>query len=182
MNNYNYTGIFCINEKNESIWKTLNNNDKFSINEKCDYQNILLNASLLITDYSNVFYYFLFLKKPVIFSYINNKQYTLEIFTKKNFIYKLDYFGTVCNDIKCTIDEIIFEIRNSCIIKKKYLQNIRKILYFDKKNEDEIILKNKTRYKYSEYIYNKNEKYIIDFCMIFIIIYKFMKYSKKNDE
>jgi len=179
MNNYNYTGIFCINEKNESIWKTLNNNDKFSINEKCDYQNILLKASLLITDYSNIFHYFIFLKKPVIFSYIDDEEYSIENYKEKNFNYKIDGLGPICKDIRCTINEIIYEIKNSCIMKKKYLQNINKFLSSNEKDEKEIIFKKGHNVNNMNTYLRNQVEYIPFFFMIFITIYKLLIYINK---
>ena len=92
--------IFCINENYEQKWNYFNVNDKFSIVEKCDYHNILLKASLLITDYSNIYYYFLFLKKPVIFLNIDNEEYTRENYQEKYLNYKiegLDLYAKILN-------------------------------------------------------------------------------------
>ena len=183
MKHYNYIGIFCIHETFETIWENFNINDKFSIIEKCDYQNVLLNASLLITDYSNIFYYFLFLKKPVIFSYIDNKEFTLKNYKENYFNYKIGSLGPICKDIKCTIDKIIFEIKNSCIIRKKYLHIINKFLSFDvKENDTEIIFKNTNNKNNLNTYLKKRVEYIIFFCMICIILYKLMIYFRKKAE
>ena len=179
MKSYNYTGIICIHATFKSVWKKLINNGIFSIIEKCDYQNILLKGSLLITDYSNIFYYFLFLKKPVIFSYFNDKEFILDYYKEKYFNYRIDMYGPICKDIKCTIDEIIFEIEHSCILRKKYLEIADKFISFSKNNITGTFFKKiYTKNNLSIYLRNYLQN-IIFFCIMFIIIYKWIIYIKK---
>ena len=178
MKKYKYNGVFCILEKFEPIWKNFHINDKFTIIENCDYQNILLESSILITDYSKIFYYYLFLKKPVIFANIFNEEYRLGNYKEKYFNFKLEDFGTICKDIKCTINEIIFEIKHSCITRKKYIHNINKFLLFDKKNDKENIFTQSNNINNQNSYLRNCEEYTILFCMIIIIIYKSMIYAK----
>ena len=48
-------------------------------------------------------------------------------------------FGPVTHDLKSTIDQIINEIKNNCLLRKKYLRRIKKFFtYFDEHNNDRI--------------------------------------------
>ena len=56
MEKHNYTGIFCLHPSLSSQYIDFTKNQFFSTIEKCDYQNLLLESSLLITDYSSIFF------------------------------------------------------------------------------------------------------------------------------
>ena len=141
MKHYNYTGIFCLHNTFKSIWKKFKPNNQFSIIENCDYHNILLKGTLLITDYSNIFYYFIFLKKPVIFSFFNYDEYMKNNAYKAYFNYKIKEFGPFCKDIKCTINEIIYEIKNNFILRNTFFKEINNFLNFPEDNNTDNILK-----------------------------------------
>ena len=84
----------------------------FLIEEKCNYQEFLLESSLLITDYSSIFFDFGYLRKPVIYSHFDYEKYRKSHYREGYFDYKYDGFGPVCFNINCTINEIIYEIKN----------------------------------------------------------------------
>ena len=56
MKKYNYKGIFCLHPSFSEQWRDFKNNSIFSIRDKYNYQSLLSEASLLITDYSSVFF------------------------------------------------------------------------------------------------------------------------------
>lgn len=69
MEKYNYKGIFSLHYCFSNQSKDFEKNSMFKIVFIDDYQEILAKASLLVTDYSNIFFDFSFLKKPVIYIY-----------------------------------------------------------------------------------------------------------------
>ena len=183
MKKKNFTGILCL----ESQTINFRPNELFSIIEKCDYQNLTLTSSLLITDNSNIFFDFGYMRKPVIYTHFDYNVYRRNSYEKGYFDYKKDGFGPICKDIKCIINEIIFEINNKCVIRKKYLEKIQKFFaFYDEQNSQRIFDEiSKLNYKYI-----KQPNHSIFFYFVFlmsIISYGFIKFYnilnwKKNGE
>jgi CDP-glycerol glycerophosphotransferase (TagB/SpsB family) len=146
MKKFNYTGIFCLHPSFSSQYIDFTENNLFSIKNKCNYQDILLKASLLITDYSSIFFDFAYLKKPVIYAHFDYEEYRLNHCPEGYFDYEKDGFGSITYDLKTTVDAIINEIENNCLLKEIYLRRINNFFtYFDELNNDRLykeILKN----------------------------------------
>ena len=140
MKKHNYKGVFCLHPSFSSQYVDFNKNDYFSVIEICNYQKLLLESSLLITDYSSIFFDFAYLKKPVIYTHFDYEEYRNNHYKKGYFDYFNDGFGPVCKDINCTINEIIFEIENNCILRKNYLRRIKKFFTFSDSNNSKRIL------------------------------------------
>jgi CDP-glycerol glycerophosphotransferase (TagB/SpsB family) len=66
MEKYDYTGILCLHPYFSKHWIDFKQNKIFSVLSECNYQKLLLKSSLLITDYSSIFFDFGYLNKPVI--------------------------------------------------------------------------------------------------------------------
>lgn len=180
MKKYNYTGIFCLHPFIESQWVDFKQNEIFSIMKKCDYANLLLKASILITDFSSIFFDFAYLKKPVIYVHFDYDEYRKIHYEQEYYDYNLDGFGPICKDIECTINETIFEIENNGLLKEIYLQRINSFFtFFDQNNSErifnEIIKRQKKKLKKE-----KSHKDVY-FVLMFIIIYKLIKNIERLD-
>ena len=138
---YNYKGILCLHHNFEAQWIDFNSSDEFEIKENCDYQNLLMNSSLLITDYSSVFFDFGYLKKPVIYSHFDYEEYRLEDYSEGYFNYKRDGFGPIYNNISSIVQSIIKSIKSNNTITKKYLKRIDNFFSFHDENNSERLLK-----------------------------------------
>ena len=174
MKKYNYKGIFCLHPCFSAQWIDFNYNEIFSIKKKCNYQKYLLKGSLLITDYSSIFFDFGYLKKPIIYSHFDYKEYRNFHYREGYFDYRLDGFGPVCQDINCTVNEIIYEIENNCVLRAKYLKRIEKFFGFFDQNNSERVFREIT--KQNKKIKTKSMKAIF---VIFILII-FEKFIKNN--
>ena len=173
---FNYTGIFCLHPffSRQSIDFTSNN--YILIKDNCQYQELLARASLLITDYSNIFYDFGYLKKPIVYLQFDIEEYQ-KYNSKGYFNFEKDGFGPVCYEIQCAINEIIKEIQNKCEIKKEYLRRINKFFAFSDKNNNDRIY-----FEITKKINIKNFKSILFNVYLFILflIYIILKFRKKN--
>ena len=130
-----YEGIFCLHPNFAAQYIHFNENNIFKIKKKCNKQELFAKASLLVTDYSSIFYDFGYIQKPVIYSQFDYEEYRNKQFSKGYFDYKKDGFGKICYDIQCTIKSIISEIKNKCVLKKLYEKRIKKFFYYhDDKN------------------------------------------------
>ena len=147
MKKYGYNGIFCLHPSFSSQYIDFTINELFSINNECNYQIHLLKASLLVTDYSSIFFDFAYLRKPIVYAHFDYEEYRMNHYPKGYFDYEKDGFGPVAYNLNDIVDKIINEIENNCLLRKKYLRRILKFFtYFDEHNSDRLykeILNNK---------------------------------------
>ena len=52
---YNYTGIFCLSPYFSAQWVDFTKNKIFEIKDYCNLSKLILDGSLLVTDYSSIF-------------------------------------------------------------------------------------------------------------------------------
>jgi len=141
MKSLNYSGIFCPDPYFSKQWKDFKQNQIFSVFELCDYQKLILKASLLITDYSNLFFDFAYLKKPIIYTQFDYEEYKKKHYQIGYFDYINHGFGPVCYNLNCSIKKIISSLENNCILEKKYLNRIKAFFkYMDAKNCERLYL------------------------------------------
>jgi CDP-glycerol glycerophosphotransferase (TagB/SpsB family) len=175
MKKFNYTGIFCLHPCFSAQYIDFTKNSLFIIKNKCNYQKDLIEASLLVTDYSSAFFDFAYLRKPIIYSHFDYENYRKNHYQKGYFDYEKDGFGPVAHDLKSVVDEIIDEIENNCNLKKKFLRRINKFFaYFDEQNNErlynEIINKKKVRKTIGESFINILYLLVLLIDIIFIIV------------
>lgn len=136
---FNYTGIFCLHPSFSAQYIDFCNNSLFSIKKECIYQKVLTQASLLITDYSSVFFDFAYLKKPIIYTQFDYEEYRNNHYKKGYFDYLTNGFGPICFELEKCIDLILDELKNDCRIKNNYLKRINKFFaFFDESNNNRI--------------------------------------------
>ena len=178
MEKNNYRGIFCLHPNFEAEWRYFNTNRLFIIKEKCNIQELLVKSSLLITDYSSIFFDFAYLEKPIIYVHFDYQQYRINHFKKGYFDYKADGFGLICYDITCTREAIILSIKKNCKLKKLYQMRIKKFFrYFDDNNNQRIFFEIN---KYKDSSREKQSTIKLYYIFVFIFIKIFKEYYKFN--
>ena len=171
MDKFNYKGIFCLHPYYSEQLKDFKNNSIFNINHISDYQKLLIKSSLLITDYSSVFFDFSYMKKPIIYSHFDYERYRNLHYQNGYFDYRVNGFGPVCINIDECMDKIIDEILNGCKLKYKYLKRIKKFFaFFDNHNNDRIYNAIRNSYYKDQFVKNKQIKDIIIYIIIIINI------------
>ena len=179
----NYTGIFCLHPSFSSQSKDFHNNSIFTIRESFNYTKILTQASLLITDYSSVFFDFAYMKKPIIYTQFDYEEYRNNHYKKGYFDYHTNGFGSICFQKEKCIDLIIDEMKSGCKIKKKFLKRINKFFaFFDKSNNDRIfksIIDFSVNNKIDNYMKMEN---IFMLFIIFIFMLKKISLIKKIED
>ena len=135
MKKHGYKGLFCMHPSHTKQYVDFTPNDVFTVNHGyVDYQKEFIEGSLLVTDYSSVFFDFAYLKKPIVYS-----QFDKETFFKGEHAYKKGYFsyedngfGPVCYDLDQTVNAMIAVIENDCKNDPKYIKRIEDFYpYFD---------------------------------------------------
>lgn len=95
-------------------------------------QNLLKDADVLVTDYSSVYYDFIYMGKPVIFYHINKDMFY-------DGQYGRDYdnvsdFGVVAESVQELSDSIISLIHNNCMMDERFIENMDRIFPLRDKN------------------------------------------------
>ena len=110
-------------------------NDVFTVNHGyVDYQKEFTTASLLVTDYSSVFFDFAYLKKPIVYSQFDKDEFFEgeHAYKKGYFSYEDNGFGPVCYDLDGVVNAMIKVIENDCKNDPVYVKRIEEFYpYFD---------------------------------------------------
>ena len=104
--------------------------DEIEINTTDSYQTLFNNSSLLITDYSSVFFDFAFLKKPIIYYHKGHDYH----FDKGYFKYNEMGFGDVIESEEELVDKIIEYMDNGCEMEEKYKDRVNKFFKYNDQN------------------------------------------------
>ena len=176
MEKYKYEGIFCLHPLFSEQWKDFTQNSLFKIKKYFDYQKILIKSSLLITDYSSVFFDFSYMKKPVIYAHFDYEEYRNNHYHNGYFDYFSNGFGPICVNLENCVDLIIDYIIGGCKIKNTYLKRIKRFFrYFDNNNSDRIYKAIRKGSLDSLMIRKVNMKNIIIIIVIIFFLYKKIK-------
>ena len=112
-------------DKNESV-------ELISATEDLDYEKILTESSLMVTDYSGVQFDFAYMYKPIIYFHPNELPPSYE---EGEYKYETMALGEITKTIKETIDLLCEYMENECKIKDEYKERIDKFFkYHDHNN------------------------------------------------
>lgn len=176
MKDYDYKGLFCLLLKHQELLTLFDKNKFFEIRNNCYEQEILIESSLLVTDFSNLFLDFGYIQKPIIYTHFDYHNYKIHHYYKGFFNYKKDGFGPICYDIKCALKTIISQIENNCKLKKIYLMRIKKYFhYHDELNSERTYLQITEEKKNN----NSKDSVTIIFFFFFLIMKKLLNYNIK---
>ena len=172
MNKFNYKGYFYLHPLFSSQSIDFTKNPVFIIKNNFNITELLSKSSLLVTDYSNIFFDFAYMEKPIIYTQFDFKEYTKNKNRNNDFDYNKDGFGPVYNNIDKSVKGIIESIENGCPLKRKYLRRIKKYFtFFDDKNNARIY-NNIFGISEKKYLFYKIDKHINCLILIFILLCK----------
>lgn len=86
-----------------------------------DVQKLLLSCSMLITDYSSVFFDVAYLKKPVIYYQFDEEEFHTYHYKKGYFDFRRDGFGPVCVTLEELLHATERTIERDFVLEKEYL-------------------------------------------------------------
>lgn len=95
------------------------------------YQDLLNNSSILITDYSSVFFDFAYLKKPVIYYHPENDQYHYE---GSYFDYETMGFGDIFKSSEELFEKLNDYVDGNCEMEDEYKKRVDKFFTYTDKN------------------------------------------------
>ena len=102
-------------------------------------QDHLKKASIMITDFSSVFFDFAYMRKPVIYYQFDEKQYFESHYIKAYFDYRDNGFGPVVENADDALNELNKIIKNNFMMSKEYYQKaVNFFPLYDTKNCERI--------------------------------------------
>lgn len=141
LNTYNFQLVFYPHYEIQSYINTFSSRSPFitiANREEFDVQLLLIESSILITDYSSVAFDFAYMRKPLIYYQFDQKEYTEKHHQEGYFKYDSDGFGPVVTQEKDLILQIEDILKNGDI-NKTYLKRINEFLPpLDNRNSERI--------------------------------------------
>ncbi|RAP52093.1 MAG: hypothetical protein BZ137_09240 [Methanosphaera sp. rholeuAM130] len=108
----------------------LNINEDIYVSEDESYQQLFEESSIMITDYSSVFFDFAYLKKALIY-YQPEDDYHYE---DSYFDFESMGFGDVIHEENCLIEKVEYYINNNCKSEEKYRKRVNRFFKYTDKN------------------------------------------------
>ncbi len=107
--------------------------------KKYDIQELLKTSSMLITDYSSVFFDMVYMKKPIIFYQFDEKKYRKYQYSEGYFDYHDNPFGRTYEEYTDVMAELKKIIKRDFMPSQEFLEEHQKIFkYWDDKNSERI--------------------------------------------
>lgn len=107
--------------------------------KKYDIQELLKTSSMLITDYSSVFFDMVYMKKPIIFYQFDEKKYRKYQYSEGYFDYHDNPFGRTYEEYTDVMAELKKIIKRDFMPSQQFLAEHQKIFkYWDDKNSERI--------------------------------------------
>ena len=132
LNKYNYKLVFYLHYEMQpysKLFKTNNSNIKIADFKNYDVQDLLINSSVLITDYSSVFFDFAYMKKPLAYFWFDEKEFFDSHYKKGYFYCRRDGFGPVFDNAEQIEGYIEDVIKNNAKMQDEYKR--RAEMFFD---------------------------------------------------
>lgn len=110
---------------------------KMEDNTQIVYRKIFAESSLIVTDYSSVFFDFAYLNKPILYYQADCEEFFggSHTYDKGYFDYERDGFGEVAYSVDQIVHLLIKYMEADCTIKEKYQQRINATFrYHDREN------------------------------------------------
>ena len=121
-------------QKYSHLFKSISKRIIVAYIDEYDVQELLINSCLLITDYSSVFFDYVYMEKPVIYYQFDYDEYRLGHYKEGYFNYIKDGFGPVVKMEDDVIKNIKLNVDNNFIIDNKTKKKIDKYLPIRDKN------------------------------------------------
>ncbi|MCI9326370.1 MAG: teichoic acid biosynthesis protein [Lachnospiraceae bacterium] len=101
---------------------------------KRNTQQLLIDADILITDYSSVFFDFAYQRKHIIYYQYDEDEYRKEQYPQGYFRYRTDGFGPVVSEVPEVVRHLEGMLHSSCMEESYAVRTEKYFLYHDKEN------------------------------------------------
>lgn len=136
MKKHGYIGEFYLHPLLSTQASDFSTSQQFNMmNFPYNYRKAFEEGSLLITDYSSVFFDFAYLHKPIMYTQFDKGTFfDNQLYSDGYMDDEKDGFGPVVTDIESAVEEIIRSIENGCRLEKKYEKRIKSFYAYHDKN------------------------------------------------
>ena len=108
--------------------------DEMEAQEREDLQRLLIEADVLITDYSSVFFDFAYMEKPIIYYQFDRDEYRKGHYQEGYFSYDRDGFGRVTFSQEETLEELERILERGAEVEPVYLERMDR--FFERRDRD----------------------------------------------
>ena len=131
LNENGFKMIFKPHPELNKYIKSIELGDYVTLSENESYQELFRDSSILITDFSSIYFDFAYLQKPIIY-YQPNDDYHYE---KGYFDYETMGFGKVITEHEVLLENLKKYLSNGCLMEEKYKKRVKSFFkYVDKNN------------------------------------------------
>lgn len=140
---YDYEAEFVLHPTMNGQWRDFEENDQVHIHKgPLEYAKAFAESSILLTDYSSVFFDFAYLRRPVVYTQFDIDQfYKDQVYDQGYFDFNEDGFGPVCTDLDTTVDALIAIMKRDGELEDKYRSRIDGFYAYEDDRNCERILK-----------------------------------------
>lgn len=104
-------------------------------NKTYDIQDLLIRSSIMVTDFSSVFFDFTYMRKPVVYYQFDEVKYRSLQYKEGDFLYRRDGFGPVFGETDQIVDYVISRSKADFRLEEVYLERTLKFFkYHDREN------------------------------------------------
>ena len=93
-----------------------------------NYEKILTESSLMVTDYSGVQFDFAYMRKPLL--YYHPKTLPPHYDESKAYIYETDAFGPLIDNHEDMVNTLCEYMKNQCVMKEEYIKRADKFFAY----------------------------------------------------
>lgn len=126
-----------------SSFKKFETEDILIVEQKdVNYSKLFSETKLMITDFSSVYFDFVYMKKPMIHFHFDEEVYFTQHYLRGYYDERRDGFGDVLESPKEVISKIEYYFKNNFKMEEKYSERVDKIFKYTDKDNCERILNN----------------------------------------
>ena len=115
-------------------FKPISKNIVLASKEKYDVQELLIKADYLITDYSSVHFDFAYMKKPMLYTQFDQKEYYANHYSKGYFSHSKNGFGPVATNFNDAVKEVLQCIERNFANTNKYINRTKDFFVYNDNN------------------------------------------------
>ena len=135
MSKYGFSGEFYIHPSFEKQSDDFIGNDTITVGSSlANYEKLLDESALLVTDYSGIAFDFAYQRKPIVYCQFDNLFNGNHSYKKSYFNYEDQGFGPVAQNLDETVDYIVEYLQNGCRENEKYRLRADEFYAFSDRN------------------------------------------------